>query len=187
MNVFAIRCFLRVVTVLTLMHWFPAFSISYRMIADRRCYCSAPSLSTYKCHASPVRIYQEDAAARCSCTGNCYLHRGIVFATARSPVARGSMIESLLCRQHVSLLALPNLQSRLLDGAGKRKRQRPRQSRLESDIHGIQTSRGQFTRIGRPTGTQSPERRRGRFARDTSPWRRPPSFTSSCWRQVNLT
>ena len=42
-------------------------------------------------------------------------------------------------------LALPNFQSRLLDGAGKRKRQRPRQSRLEAKIHGIQTGRGQFS------------------------------------------
>ena len=72
-------------------------------------------------------------------------HRGAVFAAARSPVAPGSMIQSLLRRQHVGLLAVPDLQSRLLDGAGKRKRQRPRQSRLESDIHGIQTGRGQFS------------------------------------------
>jgi hypothetical protein len=42
-------------------------------------------------------------------------HRGIVFATSRSSVALGSMIKSLLCRQHVGRLALPNLQSRLLD------------------------------------------------------------------------
>src|SRR5208283_1693725 len=49
-------------------------------------------------------------------------HRGIVFASARSPVAFGSMIQSLLCGQHMGLLALPKFQSRLLDGAGKRKR-----------------------------------------------------------------
>src|ERR1035437_8974918 len=78
-------------------------------------------------------------------SSSCPFHRGIVFATARSPVASGSMNQSLLCRQNVGLLALPNLQSRLLDGAGKRKRQRPRRSRLESDIHGIQTGRGPFT------------------------------------------
>jgi hypothetical protein len=67
------------------------------------------------------------------------IHRGAVFATARSPVALGPVIESLLCRQHLGRITSPNLQSRLLDGAGKRKRQRPRQTRPESDIHGIQT------------------------------------------------
>ena len=55
------------------------------------------------------------------------------------------MKQSLLRRLHVGLLALPDFQSRLLDGAGKRKCQRPRQSRLESKIHGIQTGRGQFS------------------------------------------
>jgi hypothetical protein len=59
---------------------------------------------------------------------NCYFHRGGVVATARSAVARGSMIESMLCRQHVDLLALPNLQSWLLDSASKRKGQGPRDS-----------------------------------------------------------
>jgi hypothetical protein len=54
------------------------------------------------------------------------------------------MIESVLCRRNVRPFAVPNLQRRLLNGAGKRKRQRPRQPRLESDIHGIQTRRGQF-------------------------------------------
>jgi hypothetical protein len=39
----------------------------------------------------------------------CPFHRGFVFATARSPVALGSMLQSLLCRQHVGFLALPNL------------------------------------------------------------------------------
>ena len=36
------------------------------------------------------------------------------------------MIQGLLGRQYVGLLALPKLQCRLLDGAGKRKGQRPR-------------------------------------------------------------
>jgi hypothetical protein len=54
------------------------------------------------------------------------------------------MRESLLCQQYAGLLALPHLQSRLLDSAGKRKGQCPRQMRLESTIHGIQTGRGQF-------------------------------------------
>jgi hypothetical protein len=76
------------------------------------------------------------------CHAHIRIHRGIVFATARCAVAPGAMIQSLLCRQHMSLFALPNLQSRLLDGAGKRKRQRPRQSRLKSNVHGIQTGRG---------------------------------------------
>jgi hypothetical protein len=58
---------------------------------------------------------QDGSMLSCSCP----FHRGIVFATARSPVAAGSMIQSLLRRQHVGLVALPNLQSRLLDGAGK--------------------------------------------------------------------
>jgi hypothetical protein len=53
--------------------------------------------------------------------------------------------QSLLCRRHVALLAMPNLQSRILDGSGKRKCQRPRHLRLESDIHSIQTGRGQFS------------------------------------------
>src|ERR1039458_6263686 len=53
------------------------------------------------------------------------IHRGTVFAAARSPVAHGSMIQSLLRRRHVGLLASPDLHSRLLDGAGKGKRQRP--------------------------------------------------------------
>ena len=80
-----------------------------------------------------------------SCHAHVFIRRGIVFATTRCAVAPGAMIQSLLCRQDVGLLTLPNLQSRLLDGAGKRKRQCPRQSRLESNIHGIQTGRGQFT------------------------------------------
>jgi hypothetical protein len=73
------------------------------------------------------------------CRTHILIRRSIVFATARSPIAFGSMIQNLLCRRNIGLLALPNLQSRLLDGAGKRKRQGPRHSRLESDIHGIQT------------------------------------------------
>ena len=114
---------------------------------------------------------------------NWYLHRGTVFATAGSPIARGSMIESLLCRQHVGFLALPNLQSRLLDGAGKRKRQRPRQSRLESDIHGIQTGRGQFTgwppdRNAIPGTAAGTVRNRHLTVASAT------SFTSSCWRQL---
>lgn len=71
--------------------------------------------------------------------------RDIVFATARGPVAPGSMEQGLLCRFHIDIVTRPNLQSRLLDCAAKRKRQCPRQSRLEPDIHGIQTGRGQFT------------------------------------------
>ena len=72
-------------------------------------------------------------------------HRSMIFATAGSPIAPGSMEQSLLCRFQFNVMARPYLQSRLLDGPGKLKCQRPRQSRLESDIHGIQTGRGQFT------------------------------------------
>jgi hypothetical protein len=54
------------------------------------------------------------------------------------------MIQSLLCLQQIGVFASPNLQSRLLDGAGKRKRQSPRQAQLESDIHCIQTGGRQF-------------------------------------------
>ena len=42
---------------------------------------------------------------------------------------------------------MPYLQGRLLDGATVGKRQRPRQSRLESDIHGIETGGGKFPRL----------------------------------------
>jgi hypothetical protein len=42
-----------------------------------------------------------------------------VMVKARSPIAAGSMIQGFLCRQNVALLASPNLQSRLLDGAGE--------------------------------------------------------------------
>jgi hypothetical protein len=45
--------------------------------------------------------------------------RGVIDATARSPIARCSVIESLLRRQYVGFLAMPNLQCRLLNGAAK--------------------------------------------------------------------
>ena len=48
-----------------------------------------------------------------------HFHGGIVLTAARSPVALRSMLERLLCRRDVGLFAMPNLQSRLLDGAGK--------------------------------------------------------------------
>jgi hypothetical protein len=63
----------------------------------------------------------------------------VVFPAARSPVACGALIESLLRRMCVHLLAMPDLQRGLLDGAAKRKRQPPGKPRLEPDIHGIQT------------------------------------------------
>src|ERR1035441_8688340 len=72
----------------------------------------------------------------------CLFHFGSVFATARSAVASGAMKQSLLRCFDIGFFAQPNLQSRLLDGASKRKRQRPRQSRLESNIHGVQTGGG---------------------------------------------
>ena len=37
MNMLAIWYFTLVVTVVTFMHWFPAFSIRYRTIPGRRC------------------------------------------------------------------------------------------------------------------------------------------------------
>jgi len=46
-------------------------------------------------------------------------HRGTILAAARGPVAPGSMFQSLLSHRHVSLISVPNLQSRLLDGAGE--------------------------------------------------------------------
>ncbi len=52
--------------------------------------------------------------------------------------------QSLLRRRDVGLLASPDLQGRLLDGARKREHQRPGQSRLGPDIHGVQAGRGQF-------------------------------------------
>ena len=70
-------------------------------------------------------------------------HRGVVFATACSLVAHGSMIQSLLCGQHLDILSVPDFQSWLLDGAGVRERHRPRQVGLEPDVHGVQASCGQ--------------------------------------------
>jgi hypothetical protein len=48
--------------------------------------------------------------------------RWCIFTTARGAAAFGAMKQSLLCRQHIGLITPPNLQSRLLDGAAKRKR-----------------------------------------------------------------
>ena len=84
MNIVVIPPSVLVVTVLILTHGFPAFSIPSPMISGRSYCCS--------------RLF----------------HRGIVFAPARRPVAQGSMIQSLLCRQHMGLLASPNLQSDFL-------------------------------------------------------------------------
>jgi hypothetical protein len=72
------------------------------------------------------------------------LNGGVVFATSRSPVAPGAMVEGLLCCLYIVLVAMPYLESRLLDGTPKRKRQCPGESRLESDIHGIQMGGGKF-------------------------------------------
>ena len=60
-------------------------------------------------------------SARCSRR----FHPRMIFAMERSVIASGSMIQGLLRRQHVCLLALPDLQGRLLNGASKRKHQRP--------------------------------------------------------------
>jgi hypothetical protein len=51
----------------------------------------------------------------------CLFHRGGVFAPARSAITSGAMQQGLLRRFYVGLLAAPNLQSWLLDGACKRK------------------------------------------------------------------
>jgi hypothetical protein len=50
----------------------------------------------------------------------------------------------VLRQKDVSLLAAPDLESRLLNGAGKRKRESPGEVLSESHIHGIQTRRSQF-------------------------------------------
>lgn len=75
-------------------------------------------------------------------------HLGLVIATACSAVALGSMIQSLLCRRHIGLLAFPNLQSWLLDRSRIRESQGPGHSRLKPEIHSIQAGRGQL--IGLP-------------------------------------
>src|ERR1035441_5363470 len=62
------------------------------------------------------------------------IHQCVIFAAASSLVARGAMIERLLRRLCVRLLAMPDLQDRLLDGAAERKRQPPGQLRLEPCI-----------------------------------------------------
>jgi len=100
------------------------------------------------------------------------------------PVASGSMNQSLLCRRHVGLFTFPNLQSRLLDGAGKRKRQRPGQSRLESNIHGIQTRRGQFTGLA-TRQERNPRNRSGTVRKRHLTVASATSFTDACLGQVN--
>jgi len=73
----------------------------------------------------------------------CLFCRGRVFATACAAIAFGAMKQGLLRGFDVGPLATPNFQSRLLDGAGKRKRQGPGQLGLETKIHGIQSRRSQ--------------------------------------------
>jgi hypothetical protein len=48
MNIVVILPSVLVVTVPILTHGFPAFSMPARMISGRRCYCSVPSISSYK-------------------------------------------------------------------------------------------------------------------------------------------
>ena len=48
-------------------------------------------------------------------------HCGRVFAPARGAIAAGAMQQRLLRRSFIGLLAFPDFQSRLLNGAGKRK------------------------------------------------------------------
>jgi hypothetical protein len=72
------------------------------------------------------------------------LQRAIVLAQPCRTVALRSMVEGLLGRDHVVRIAMPYLQGRFLDGSTVRKRQRPRKSRLESDLHGIEMGRGKF-------------------------------------------
>ena len=62
------------------------------------------------------------------CCRLCSFHHGSVFAKARGAVTAGAMKESLLRCFDIGFFAQPNLQSRLLDGTGERKRQCPRQS-----------------------------------------------------------
>src|ERR1019366_6781761 len=77
--------------------------------------------------------------------GSFPFHRGPVFAAPGGRVALGSMTQGSLRCAHVSLLAFPDLQRRLLDGARKGERQRPGQSRLEARIHRIQPRRRELT------------------------------------------
>src|SRR5664280_994061 len=63
----------------------------------------------------------EPSAPGCAASWSCsrVLHCGAVLATARSPVAVGSMEQSLLGGGDIGCLASPDLQRGLLDGSGK--------------------------------------------------------------------
>jgi hypothetical protein len=108
-----------------------------------------------------------------------------ILATARCSVAPGAMIKSLLRRHHVRVLAFPELKSRLLNSAGKRKRHRPGQSRFESGIHRVQTRRGEFDGLS-ARQKRNARYRRGDDSQETSrSWRRPLVSTSSCFAHVS--
>ena len=118
------------------------------------------------------------------CSRLCSFHHRSIFATARGAVTSGAMKQSLLRCFDIGFFAQPNLQSRLLDGASKRKRQRPRQSRLESNIHGVQTGRGQFA--GLATRQESNSRNSGGDgSQQTMHVTSATSSTDSCAGQFN--
>ncbi len=69
----------------------------------------------------------------------------IIFAAVSGSITPGTMIESVLCRLYLCGLATPDPQSRLLDGASKRKRHLPRKPGFVANVDRIQTSRCEFT------------------------------------------
>src|SRR5665213_1441856 len=70
--------------------------------------------------------------------------RFAILAAARGLVAGSPVIQRFLRRPNVGLLPFPNFHSRVLNGARKRKSNRPGQFVFEPDIHGVQPRRGQF-------------------------------------------
>ena len=83
------------------------------------------------------------------------------------------MERPLRCR-HVGRVAAPDLQGRLLDGAGIGKRHGPRQAGPEPGIHGVQAGRGQFAGLT-AREERNPRNGRGNGPQvDRSRWRRPP-------------
>ena len=126
------------------------------------------------CYAAALRELRDTR-----CHARVLVHRGTVFAAARSPVAAGSMIQSLLCRQHVGLLAVLKLQSRLLDGGGQTNANAQGGRDLNLTFMACKRARP-VHRIGRPTRTH-PRKGKGQLARGTSPRCLPPRPSFLAW------